>query len=54
LVSLVLEHPAATQDARHLAAQASMLLRSEQIEAARRRARSKDLAEVVRQVLATG
>jgi tetratricopeptide (TPR) repeat protein len=58
LASLVLEHPASTQDARNLAARVSAELRShlrpEQFEAARRRACSQELAEVVRRLLASG
>jgi hypothetical protein len=55
LVSIVLEHPSSTQAARNAACQVSTRLERrmspEQIEAARQRARSKDLAEVAQQVL---
>jgi len=54
LVSLVLAHPASTQDARNLAARANIQPQSDQMETARQRARAQDLAEVVRRVLATG
>jgi tetratricopeptide (TPR) repeat protein len=56
LASLVLEHPASTQDAKNVVASVNAQLQthlpSEQIETARQRARSIDLAEVVQRVLA--